>query len=244
MSIGCDDKMPIPSSHIQREIHRNMKERRVSNRERIIESAIALMGEQGGGVGTSQIAAHLKISPGNLYYHFANREEIVREVLARLRKELAATLAIPASGEVDEEQLVAYYSNGAMVLWRYRFLVSSALELTQRDPDLSKEFRAFSIEGMEAVRQIIVKVVRRAPGVVAADAQDCANLAENMWVLWNGWPRHAEFYRINERVDQAAIAHGLEQIASTLAPYVDAEYHHRVREGLRNFVKGLEQGLP
>tara|TARA_R110000850_G_scaffold166401_7_gene291519 strand:- start:2119 stop:2781 length:663 start_codon:yes stop_codon:yes gene_type:complete len=220
-----------------------MKERRVSNRERIIETAIALMGEQGGGVGTSQIAEHLKISPGNLYYHFANREEIVREVLRRLRKELSETLSLPASGEVDEAQLVTYYSEGAMVLWRYRFMVSSALELTQRDPELAKEYREFSIEGMDMVRRIIQKVVTRAPGAVHASDKDCVNLAENMWVLWNGWPRHAEFYRVNERVDQASIAHGLELIAMTLAPYVDEKFHQRVKRGLHRFVEGLSQGL-
>ncbi len=218
-----------------------MKEKRPGNRERIIETATRLMNEQGGGIGTTQIADHLAISPGNLYYHFPNREAIVREVLARLRIELAATLALPADGVVTVDHLVGYYSNGARVLWRYRFIVASALELIGRDPELGAAYRGFSDEGMEAVRAIIQQVVRRQPGPLPAGPKVCVKLAENMWVLWNGWPRHAELYRAEDQVRPASIAHGLEQIAMTLAPYVAPEFHEKVKRGLHRFVRSLEQ---
>lgn len=220
-----------------------MKEKRAGNRERIIETAVRLMNEQGGGIGTSQIAEHLGISPGNLYYHFPNREAIVREVLVRLRAELAWTLAMPEDGAVTVDQLVGYYSNGAMVLWRYRFVVASALELIGRDPELGTAYRAFSDEGMEAVRAIIQQVVRQQPGPLPASPKVCVKLAENMWVLWNGWPRHAELYRVDDQVQPASIAHGLEQIALTLAPYVAPEFHEKVKRGLHRFVRSLEGGL-
>ncbi len=221
-----------------------MKKTRITNKERIIETAISLMSERGGGVGTSQIAEHLKISPGNLYYHFRNREEIVREALLRLRQELASTLALREDGLVPEQQLVNYYAEGAMVLWRYRFLVASALELIHRDPELAEGYYAFSVESIKAIRLIIQQVVKQAPGAQRASAKDCANLAENMWVLWNGWPSHAELYRIHEKVDQVAIAHGLEQIAMTLGPYVAPAYHSKVRRELHKFVLSLEKKTP
>ena len=218
-------------------------EKRTGNRERIIETAIALMNEQGGGIGTTQIAEHLGISPGNLYYHFSNREMIVREVLSRLRSELAATLALPPDQTVTVDHLVGYYSNGAMVLWRYRFVVASALELIGRDPELGDAYRVFSDEGMEAVRAIIQQVVKRHPGALAASPKTCLKLAENMWVLWNGWPRHAELYRVDAQVHPSSIAHGLEQIAMTLEPYVDPEFHRKVKRGLHRFVTRLEKGV-
>jgi AcrR family transcriptional regulator len=218
-----------------------MKKTRITNKERIIEAAITLMSERGGAVGTSQIAEYLKISPGNLYYHFRNREEIVREALALLRSELATTLAIPDDGQVPEEQLVSYYANGAVVLWRYRFLVASALELIHRDAELAEGYYAFSVESIEAIQRIITQVVKQAPGAEPANAKVCASLAENMWVLWNGWPSHAELYRIHEKVDQAAIAHGLEQIAMTLGPYVDTDYHNKVKRSLHDFVISLSE---
>lgn len=197
------------------------------------------MNAHGNLTGTSQIAAHLGISHGNLYYHFGNMQAIVLEILSRLREELGRTLALRADEAVDVERLVGYYSNGARVLWRYRFMVSSALELTAGSVELEDDYRAFTLAGMDWVHRIICNVVRHHPGPLSASPRECRKLAENMWVLWNGWPRHAELCRVEERVSPAVIAHGLEQIALTLAPYVEPAFHDRVRRGLSRFVKTL-----
>lgn len=215
---------------------------RAGNRERIIESAIELMNARGSVIGTTQIAEHLGISPGNLYYHFSNMQVIVHEILLRLHSELEQVLALDPDEVVDEQRLVGYYSNGAIVLWRYRFMVASALELTSGNVELERDYCRFTIAGMDWVCQIIRNVVRHHPGPVSASARDCKNLAENMWVLWNAWPRHAEFYREDARVGQAAIAHGLEQIATLLAPYVNPGFHRRVKHGLHQFVEKLGEG--
>ncbi|MDO4485279.1 MAG: TetR/AcrR family transcriptional regulator [Bacillota bacterium] len=48
-------------------------------RERIIETSLKLFNEKkASNVSTVQISAEMQISPGNLYYYFANKEEIIR----------------------------------------------------------------------------------------------------------------------------------------------------------------------
>lgn len=216
--------------------------RRGGNRERVIEAAIELMNAHGGVVGTTQIAEHLGISPGNLYYHFSNMQAIVHEILLRLHRELEQAMALDPDEVVDEQRLVGYYSRGAMILWRYRFMVGSALELTSGNAELERDYRDFTMAGMDWVFQIIRNVVRHHPGPLSASTRDCRNLAENMWVLWNAWPRHAELYRVETRIGPGAIAHGLEQVAFTLAPYVDQGFRSRVQSGLRKFVESIEEG--
>lgn len=214
---------------------------RTGNRERIVEAAIALMNERGSLIGTTQVAAHLGISHGNLYYHFSNMQAIVLEILARLHDELQQTLALAPDEVVTVERLVGYYSGGAKVLWRYRFMVSSALELTTGNAVLEREYHRFTTAGIALVERIICNVVRHHPGPMSATRRDCRRLAENMWVLWNAWPRHAEHFRVNDRVSPAAIARGLEQIALTIAPYVEARFHARVRQGLSRFARSLSR---
>ncbi|MGE8356801.1 MAG: TetR/AcrR family transcriptional regulator [Microvirgula sp.] len=49
--------------------------------DRIVSESLALFNEHGERtITTNHIAAHLGISPGNLYYHFRNKEEIVYQI--------------------------------------------------------------------------------------------------------------------------------------------------------------------
>lgn len=53
----------------------------MKTRDRIIHSATELFNDQGErNITTNHIAAHLGISPGNLYYHFRNKEDIIHSI--------------------------------------------------------------------------------------------------------------------------------------------------------------------
>src|SRR6266567_9459354 len=53
-------------------------------RDRILEAALRLFNERGtAAVSTNHIAAEAGISPGNLYYHFADKQEIIRALHER-----------------------------------------------------------------------------------------------------------------------------------------------------------------
>src|SRR5438045_3141230 len=55
------------------------------NRQRILEASVELFNTSGTiATTTNHIAKHLKISPGNLYFHFRNREAIIRELFGQL----------------------------------------------------------------------------------------------------------------------------------------------------------------
>lgn len=70
----------------------------MNTRERIIEMAIRLFNELGtGAVSTNHIAEALSMSPGNLYYHFRNKEEIIRAILERMIARWEALYVFPKS---------------------------------------------------------------------------------------------------------------------------------------------------
>ena len=69
---------------------------RAKTRDRIIEASLALFNAQGErNVTTNHIAAHLGISPGNLYYHFRNKQAIIAELFAQYESRVDAFLRRP-----------------------------------------------------------------------------------------------------------------------------------------------------
>ena len=56
----------------------------MSTKERILDASLALFNELGERkVTTNHIASHLQISPGNLYYHFKNKQAIIFALFER-----------------------------------------------------------------------------------------------------------------------------------------------------------------
>ena len=63
---------------------------------RIAQTAIGLFNERGTAtVSTNHIAEAMGISPGNLYYHYRNKEEIVRAIFERMIASWEVLSALP-----------------------------------------------------------------------------------------------------------------------------------------------------
>lgn len=211
------------------------------NRQRIIEATVKLMNEQGGAVGTSQIVEYLGISPGNLYYHFRNREEILRELFDGLIQDLDKVLRVEPDEPIPVERLVSCYTGGTEVLWRYRFFFASAVDFIERDDSLAKKYQEFSARSKSYMRLIIRGAVKIAPGLCRPSVRECEHLAENMWVLWVSWPRYSELSMPGQLIGEADIGRGLEQISFLLSPYLDAAYYKKATRQLHRFVADLKR---
>ena len=71
--------------------------------ERILETALRLFNEFGEpNVTTTVIADEMNISPGNLYYHYRNKDEIVNALFARYEREISELLTLRDTAPREE----------------------------------------------------------------------------------------------------------------------------------------------
>ncbi|MCC2679667.1 MAG: TetR family transcriptional regulator [Pseudobdellovibrio sp.] len=95
-------------------------------------------------VTTNDIARELKMSPGNLYFHYKNKEQIIRELFKRLAQETIEVWK-PETRLAKKNQsfhLVEFIDKNLQLYWKYRFFHRELYTLRKKDPELSKLWRA------------------------------------------------------------------------------------------------------
>src|SRR5215211_5884456 len=102
----------------------------MNTHERILATALRLFNESGTApVSTNHIAAALGISPGNLYYHFRNKEEIIRALFEQQFARWDEVYALPEDRMptlADLQQLVRI---SFITAWEYRFMYRELIAL-------------------------------------------------------------------------------------------------------------------
>ena len=107
--------------------------------ERILETTLGLFNRFGElNVTTTLIAAQMGISPGNLYYHFPTKEELINVLYGQFEDRFEALLKNPppANLEVTREHLLALVGE----IWNYRFLFLDLSHFLSRNRHLELEF--------------------------------------------------------------------------------------------------------
>jgi AcrR family transcriptional regulator len=107
-----------------------------SRRDLIIATSQSLFNRTGvGSTSTNHIAAAAKISPGNLYYYFSDKEEILRVLFADMTQEIEALWEAPMDQEL-------FFRSTIEVVWQYRFFHREMYALRRLDVKLNRLWRA------------------------------------------------------------------------------------------------------
>lgn len=112
----------------------------MKTKEKILQTSIELFNKSGVvAVTTNHIAKELKISPGNLYFHFKNKEEIIRQLFTNMAKEINAIWKPHPKKAIDSPLTMT--NKTFDVYWKYRFLHRELYHLKRKDLLLQKLWR-------------------------------------------------------------------------------------------------------
>lgn len=190
-------------------------------RERILELSLRLFNDIGEpNVTTSAIADEMNISPGNLYYHFGNKDEIIDALFEQFEHEIDELLDAPIKREVHFEDAWLFLHLLFEAIWRNRFIYRDLNDLLAKNRKLEMHFRTILDRKNKAARALCSALVRS--GEMSAGEREIEALATNMVVVATYWLSY-EFSRNARRFNDPqyqsdAMARGAYQVLSMVAP--------------------------
>jgi len=195
-------------------------------RERILELSLRLFNDLGEpNVTTSAIADEMNISPGNLYYHFRNKDDIVGALFEQFEREIDPLLDGPLKREIHFEDAWLFLHLLFESIWRYRFIYRDLNDLLSRNRRLEMHFRSIVDRKTAAARALCQSLA--ASGSLSGAGREVESLATNMVVVatyWLSFEYVSNARQFNDPVFQnRAMARGAYQVLVLIAPYLSDE---------------------
>ncbi len=206
-------------------------------RERIVETSLRLFNEFGEpNVTTTVIADELNISPGNLYYHYRNKDEITNTIFGAFEREIEALLAAPAQRAATVEDLWLFLHLLFEAIWRYRFLYRDLNDLLSRNRLLEVHFKQILERKVVAAEALCRGLAET--GELRASSAEIRALATNMVVVITYWLSF-EYVRNPRNPQEGPIAaRGAYQVMALLAPFLVGESRDLVEKLSREYLPG------
>src|SRR3954469_12389903 len=153
--------------------------------ERILEVTLDLFNRFGEpNVSTTLISAELHISPGNLYYHYPAKDELINALFDRYEKGLDTLLQ--AAGDVaNVEDAWLFFHMLFELIWQYRFLYRDLNDLLSKNRRLETHFQ-FVLKGKSRAIEAVLDGMTRS-GAAPLDPEESDAVATAMVVTLTYW---------------------------------------------------------
>jgi AcrR family transcriptional regulator len=210
-------------------------------RERILELSLHLFNTYGeANVNTTIIAEEMRISPGNLYYHFKNKDDIINSIFQQFGREIDRLLTVPEDRQPNVEDAWLFLHVLFELIWKYRFFYRDLNNLLANNRTLELKFKQLLTQKVKVARGLCDGLAKA--GELQAGAREIEGLATNMVVIATYWLSYSYVLdprRFNEpEIIGAALQRGCYQVMALTAPYLTGQsralFEQLAAEYLRN----------
>jgi AcrR family transcriptional regulator len=165
----------------------------VDTKEAILDAALNLFNQQGtASVSTNHIAQALNISPGNLYYHYRNKQEIIRALFERMFSAWDTAFQLPEDHPPTFGDLQQLVRLNFEMLWAFRFIYREQVTLLRQDLELRTRYLSVRQRGYAGFHALFASFVQA--GVIPAAGEETAvtELADLCWLISEFWLTNLE----------------------------------------------------
>ncbi|MBK8118526.1 MAG: TetR/AcrR family transcriptional regulator [Sulfuritalea sp.] len=204
-------------------------------RERILETALVLFNEFGEpNVTTQLISDDMGISPGNLYYHFHNKDEIIESLFADFERGIEETLTAPVRRPPNVEDIWLFLHLVFEGIWKFRFLYRDINELLSRNRMLETHFKRIVAHKVQTASAICRGLV--ATGDMKATPAEIQALAVNMTVVATYWLSFEFVSDPRKKIGGEQLARGAFQVMALAAPYLVGRSRQLFEQLAKNYL--------
>ena len=210
--------------------------------ERILEVTLALFNRFGEpNVSTTLISAEMNISPGNLYYHYPAKDELINSLFDAFEKSLDELLgAAEAVRHIEDAWLFLHML--FELIWRYRFLYRDLNDLLSKNRRLETHFQFVLARKTRAVQQLLDGLARGAAIRLDQSSRDAEAVATAMVVVLTYWLSY-EYVRdprkaLEPEAAGAAMLRGAYHVLSLLAPYLEPAQREHLQALVGKYITG------
>ncbi|MEI1705363.1 TetR/AcrR family transcriptional regulator [Acinetobacter baumannii] len=197
----------------------------LKTKDRILQISLQLFNERGErSVTTNHIAAELGISPGNLYYHFRNKHEIIKELMHQYQVETLEMLSLPEDRPLTTNDKINYFQVLSGQLWNYRFIHRDVYHLVESNEDFKKIYPRFAGQVMQQGQRIYQAFVDA--GLMKMTTSEIEALIINLWIVLTNWTNFlymSGHISDNNHLEEKWVWQALRQMVFLEGPYLMGE---------------------
>lgn len=193
--------------------------------ERIATVSLDLFNRYGEpNVSTTLISSELNISPGNLYYHFPAKDQLVSHLFDNYKTDILKLL--DASQDVKDVEDAWFFLHSLFeLIWEHRFLYRDLNDLLSKNRHLETNFKHILEVKTSSLHHLLQALANQ--GHIRNEPETFTTLSASMSVVVTYWlsyeyvrnPRHA----MEPQSAGDALARGARHVLLLLAPYLENE---------------------
>ena len=190
-----------------------------STKEKILDNSRRLFNEQSySSVTIRMIAKTLKMSSGNLNYHFKKREEILEALYFEMTKEFDYRLSSFSEMEVSINQIKIEIKLTMKRMIDYQFFWTDLYNILNLNDNIKTHFHKIYDSRFESYIFLFTQLKKNKLMKVSILDWECQNLAEQMILYSNTWLYSTVLY--GGKINESVIEKKANTLLSILYPYL------------------------
>jgi AcrR family transcriptional regulator len=208
--------------------------KKIKTSDRILDASLALFNSAGEpNVTTLLISDELDISPGNLYYHFRSKGDIVTELFQRFESEMQDLLNVPEDADISLSQNGIFLHLLFECVARYRFIYQDLVNVLSRYEQLQTRFKRILRSKTQAFLTICESFQRQ--NIMQIEREQLDSLCEQLTLTICYWSSFDTLSHLNDR-NAVDPGRGVYQMMHLIIPYLESEHQEDAQLMARDYL--------